>query len=145
MAGVVDGWIDGWVLSDAVRVAVPEVLSVTLRALLPLTRLVLAGRAALASDDVKATVSLVLTTFQLASTALTVTVKAVPAVCADGVPVLPATLPGEAVSPGVSSCSLAKAPMFTVMAGLVELVLLPSAVSVAVAVRLPVVPVGRLR
>ena len=63
--------------------------------------------------------SFVLTRFQLASTALTVTLKALPAVSVLGVPVLPEALPGEALSPGTSSCSLAKAPGLTVREGLV--------------------------
>src|SRR5258708_21341834 len=86
-----------------------------------------------------ATVSLVLTTFQLASTAFAVTLNAAPAVWADGVPVLPVAVPGAAVSPGANNCNLANAPAFTVIAGLVELVLLPSVLSAAVTVQLPAV------
>ena len=56
----------------------------------------------------------VLTKFQSASTALTVTVKAVPAVWAVGVPVLPVAVPGAAVSPGTRICSLANGPGLTV-------------------------------
>ena len=47
------------------------------------------------------------TTFQLVSTALTVTLYPAPAVCAVAVPILPLTVPGAAVSPGVSNCSRA--------------------------------------
>ena len=54
----------------------------------------------MASVEVMPTVSVELTGFQLASTALTVTLKLLPAVCADGVPVLPVAVPGAAVSPG---------------------------------------------
>ena len=72
--------IDPCVTSDAVTVALPAVLSVTLRVFVPLTSAALAGSAALASLEVIATVSLVLTTFQLSSTALTVILKDVPAV-----------------------------------------------------------------
>src|SRR5258708_10233025 len=61
-----------------------------------------------------------LTRFQLASTALTVTLRGVPAVWANGVPSLPVVVPGAAVSPGVSNCSLAKVLALTEMAGLVE-------------------------
>jgi len=61
-------------------VAVPAVLRVTLRMLEPPLNAVLAGRAALGSLDVMLTVSFVLTRFQFASTALTVTLKAAPAV-----------------------------------------------------------------
>ena len=46
------------------------------------------------------TVSVEVTGFQFASTALTVTLNVAPAVCAYGVPVLPVALPGAAVSPG---------------------------------------------
>ena len=51
--------------------------------------------------------------FQFASTALTVTLKAVPAVCALAVPLLPVAVPAAALSPGIRTCSLAKAPAFT--------------------------------
>src|SRR6266542_2843050 len=60
------------------------------------------------------TVWVLLTTFQLASTALTVTLKAVPAVRAVAVPVLPVAVPGAAVSPGTSTCSFRNAPAVTV-------------------------------
>ena len=107
------------VASEAVMVALPAVLSVTLRLFVPFTRLALAGKVALASLDVMAIVSFVLTRFQLASTALTVTLKAVPAVCPVGVPVLPLDVPGAAVSPGANNCSFTNAPAFTWIAGLV--------------------------
>jgi len=58
-------------------------------------------------------VSLVFTTFQFESTALTMTLKAVPAVWDAGVPVLPLPVPGAAVSPGSKSWSLASAPPLT--------------------------------
>ena len=65
----------------AVRVQLPTVFNVTLKVLLPLTRAAFAGRAALLSEEVMPSVSLMLlTTFQLASTALIVMLKAVPAV-----------------------------------------------------------------
>jgi len=57
----------------------------------------LAGRAALASELVIPTLSVELTGFQLASTALTVTLNEEPAVCALGVPVLPEAVPGAGV------------------------------------------------
>ena len=79
----------------------------------PLTSAALAGKVALASLELMATLSLVLTTFQLASTALTVTLKAVPAVCAEGVPLLPLTVAGAAVSPGANNCNLARGPALT--------------------------------
>src|SRR6266851_3945223 len=127
------------VTSEAVTVAFPPVLRVTLRFLLPLTRAALAGNVALASLEVKATVSLVLIRFQLASTALTVTLKAVPAVWADALPVLPLAVPGAAPSPGTNNCNLANAPAVTVMEELVLAVLLPSVLSLAVTVALPAV------
>src|SRR2546426_316983 len=80
-----------------------------------------------------------LTAFQLASTALTVTLKAVPALCAVGVPVLPVALPGAAVSPGTSTCSFVKAAALTVIDGLVLALLLPSLRSEAVKVCEPAV------
>src|SRR6266853_4643331 len=96
------------------------VLKVTLKATVPAVRAVLAGRVGFSAEEVRPTVSLtVLTTFQLASTAFTVTLNGVPAVCALGVPVLPLTVPGAAVSPGTNICSFTKAPRFTVIGGLV--------------------------
>src|SRR6185369_16712485 len=59
------------------------------------------------------------TGFQLASTALTVTSKAVPAIWASGVPVLPVAVPGTAVWPGTRICNFVNAPGSTGIAGLV--------------------------
>src|SRR5438093_8153008 len=102
-------------MSVAVSVALPMVLRVTLKILLPDTRLALAGRLALLSVVVRPTVCVtLLTTFQLASTALIVTLKAAPEVRAVGVPVLPVAVPGAAVSPGTSNCSFTNAPALTV-------------------------------
>src|SRR5438132_4028516 len=129
-------------MSVAVKVQplVVAVLKVTLRATVPALRAVLAGRAGFGAEEVRPTVSLtVLTTFQFASTAFTVTLKAVPAVRALGVPVLPVTLPGEAVSPGASNCSITKAPAPTLMEGLVLAVIPAWGTSEAVTVRLPAV------
>src|SRR5438874_1828077 len=81
------------------------------------------------------TVSLVLTTFQNGSTALTMTLKAVPAVSTDGVPVLPAPTPGVAASPGTNNCNFANGPEFTVIGGLVLWAFVPSVTLVAVNVR----------
>src|SRR3954449_11012243 len=104
---VVDGLVlavlDPSLESVAVTVALPAVFAVTEKVLVPATRAALAGSAAFASELVIAIVSVEVTGFQLASTALTVTVKLEPAVCALGAPVLPVPLPGAAVSPGVSS------------------------------------------
>src|SRR5439155_1100185 len=72
-------------------------------------------------------------------TALTVTLKAVPAAWAMGVPVLPVAVPGAAVSPGTNNCNFAKGAPFTGMEELVLALLLPSVTSLAVTVRLPVV------
>src|SRR5438093_3224887 len=88
-------------------------------------------------------VSLVLIGFQFASTALTVTLNAVPAVCAAAVPVLPEPVPGAAVSPGASSCNFTKAPALTVIEGLVLAANVPAA-SLEVTVRVPAVLKVRL-
>src|SRR5947208_1913340 len=124
----------------AVRVQLPTVLSVTLKLFVPATRAALTGNVALVSLEVIPTVVVsvtLVTRFQLASTALTVTLKAVPAVRDVGVPVLPVALPGEAVSPGARICSLVNAPTLTVMGGLVLEVLVPSVMLVVVRVELP--------
>ena len=111
-----------------------------LSVLVPAASAMFAGNVALASLDVTPTVWVTeLTRFQFASTAFTVTVNAVPAVRAVGVPVLPVAVPGAAVSPGISICSFVNAPAVTVVAGLVFAVFVPSVTSVAVTVRLPAV------
>jgi hypothetical protein len=134
------GVIPPVVTSDAVTVRLPEVLRVTLKILVPLTNAALAGNVALASLEVIPTVSVtVLITFQFESTALTVTLKAVPAVRAVGVPVLPVGVLGAAVSPGIRTCKLEKLPALTVIAGLVLAVIPAFVTSEAVTVRLPAV------
>src|SRR5207244_13245303 len=90
-------------------------------------------------DEVMPTVSAgaVVTLFQFASTAFTVTVNDDPADRALGLPVLPLPLldvPGAAVSPGTRSCSFVNVPTFTVIEGLVSAVFVPSVISVAVSV-----------
>src|SRR5204863_10198617 len=101
MEGLVEEVFVPSVMSAAVKVKLPDVLKVTLRLCVPAANAVSEGRDALASVAVMRTVSvMVLTRFQFASTALTVTLKAVPAVRAVGVPVFPRLEPGEAVSPG---------------------------------------------
>ena len=113
-------------LSAAVSIALPAVFKVTLKIWAPLASAVPPGGIALLSVEVMPTVSLtVLTRFQFASTALTVTLNAAPAVRAVGVPVLPLPVPGAAVSPGVSSWSLVKAAGLTTMLLEVALVKLP--------------------
>ena len=84
--------------------------------------------------------SVLVTTFQLASTALTVTLKA-------HAGRLGATArrscrwrcPARRSRPGTRICSFAKAPALTVMVGLVFAVFVPSVRSVAVTVRVPAV------
>src|ERR1043166_3046214 len=111
------------VMSLDVTVAVPAVFKVTLNVFVPETRAAFAGKVAIESLEVMPTVWFVLTTFQLASTALTVTLKAVPAVRAVGVPVLPVEVPGAAVSPGTSNCSFTNGPLLIVTEELVLAVL----------------------
>ena len=66
-------------MSDAVTVEAPLVWRVTLNDFVPETSAALPGSNAFGSEEVIATVSeALLTRFQLASTALTVTLKAVP-------------------------------------------------------------------
>ena len=87
--------------SLAVSVCAPPVWSVTLKLCEPAASAVFEGNVALASEEVIATVSLtVLTRFQFASTALTVTLNGELAIWVMGVPVLPVAVPGAAVSPG---------------------------------------------
>ena len=95
--------IPACVTSPAVTVALPAVSNVTPNVCVPPLNAALVGKIALLSLDVIATVSLVLIKFQLASTALAVTLNTVPTVCAAGVPALPLALPGAAVSPGISN------------------------------------------
>src|SRR5216117_689776 len=129
---------EGLVLAVLVPSLRSVVLKLTLKVCVPATSAALAGRTALASEEVIPTVSVtVVIGFQLASTALTVTLNGVPALWAAGVPVLPVLLPGAAVSPGRRICSLVKAPALTVIDGLVFAVLVPSLMSVAVTVQLP--------
>src|SRR5260221_1875973 len=124
----------------AVRVRVPAVLRVTGRMPVPLLSAVFAGKAALMSEEVMPTESpTVGTTFQFASTALTVTAKGVPAVCAEGEPLLPVALPGEALSPGTRSCNLVKPPALTGMAALVPRAMAEWVTLEAVRVALPLV------
>src|SRR5205823_13083203 len=98
---------------------VPTVLSVTEKVAVPAVRAAFIGSVALTSLDVIAAVSVLLTTFQFASTAFTVTLNALPAVCAAGEPVLPLAVPGAAVSPGIRISSEARAAGHTVTAGTV--------------------------
>src|SRR6266699_7128365 len=100
-------------MSVAVKVqpVAVAVLKVILKAAVPAVSAVLAGRVGLGAEEVMPTVSLtVLTTFQLESTAFTVTLNAVPAIRALGVPVLPVAVPGAPVSPGANNCSFTNPP-----------------------------------
>jgi len=92
------------------------------------------GKVALASLELRPTMSLtVLTTFHWESTALKITPKELPTVCPLGVPVLPDAVPGAAVSPGNSNCSLLNGPVPTTT--LPEVVLVkPEAVKLSVIV-----------
>ena len=94
--------------SVAVRVKLPLVPKKTVKFCVPAVSPALAGKTAVVSLEVIPTVLVaVVTRFQLVSTALTVRLTAVKALWADGVPVLPLTVPGAAVSPGARSWSLA--------------------------------------
>src|SRR5438477_145868 len=136
--------------SVAVTVRVPPVLKVKFDKLcVPATSDRLPGVAPLSSAIVAllsvlvivTLVVAVLTTFQLASTALTAIplAVAVPAVCrVGGAAVLPVAVPGAATSPGNRICSFVTAPTFTVTLALVLAVNVPPA-SVAVTVRVPTV------
>ena len=140
IAGLVLGVTAEWVTFDAVTVALPAVMNVTLKDFVPATNAALDGRTAFTSEEVTATVSVaVFTWFQLASTALTLTLNGVPAFCEPGVPVLPVVLPGDAVSPGAKSCSLANDPGLTVMEGLVFNAIVECVTLDAVTVALPAV------
>src|SRR5438876_403814 len=77
---------------------------------------------------------MVLTRFQLASTAFTVTVTAEPADCAVGDPVLPLPVSGAAASPGIYTLSLHDALPILVVALPVFDVSGPALVSLAVTV-----------
>src|SRR6266850_227453 len=111
MAGLVFAALAGWVTSEAVTIWLGAVFKVRLKLLVPAAKAALAGNAALISLELIPTVSVTLVTrFQLASTALTVTLNALPAVSTLGVPLLPLALPGSAVSPGTNNCNLLKAP-----------------------------------
>ena len=120
MAGLVLAALVPSLTSLAVIIWEPAVAKVTLKVWAPASSAASAGRIAFGSDVVMPTVSTtVLIRFQKSSTARTVTLNAVPAVRTVGEPVLPVIVPGAAVSPGTSNCSLANAAGFTVKEGLV--------------------------
>ena len=133
--GLVSDGFAGCVTSLAVIVKVPAVFIVTATVLDPELRAPFAGIVVFGSVEVNEVVSVtVVTRFQFVSTARMVTLKAVPAVCGLGVPVFPVAVPGAAISPGSSSCSLANGPAFTVMDALVFAVFVLSVASLAVIV-----------
>ncbi len=114
MEGLVLGLLLGSTVSVAVRVKVPLVLKEIVETCVPLVSAEFAGRLALLLEEVIPTMSLALADrFQLVSTALTVTLNALEATWARGVPVLPLAVPGAALSPGTNSCSLANGPALT--------------------------------
>jgi hypothetical protein len=86
MAGLLLPVIPTCVTSAAVTVALLAVLRVHTQILRAAHQRALAGMTALGFARESATVSLVLTTFQFTSTALTVTLKGVPAVWAEACP-----------------------------------------------------------
>src|SRR5437763_13226655 len=89
--------------SLAVSVKLPLVLKATSKDRVPFTSGEVAGKVALVVEEPMPTVSLTLvSTFQLASTAFTVTLNVVAAISAPGVPVLPLAVPAAALSPGAS-------------------------------------------
>lgn len=99
----------------AVIVCAPAVFNVTEKSLVPETSCAFDGSVAEPSDDVIAMVCVCVdTTFQFASTAFTVAVIPEPATSFVGVPDLPDTDPGSAVSPGSNTCNFVAAPAFTV-------------------------------
>jgi hypothetical protein len=122
-----------------VTVEEPAVLRITANVCVPATRAAGAGGVAFVSLELSATVSVADTGFQFASTALTVALKLPPAVCAEGLPVLPLAVPGAAVSPGSRICSFVNAPALIVVDGLVFAVFAPSLMSLAVNVVVPAV------
>src|SRR3989441_66492 len=139
MEGLVLAVLPGSVRSLAVRVKLPFVPKKTVAVCVPAASAALNGNNAVESVELNPTVSVTeLTTFQFASTALTVTLNPTLAVWAVGAPVLPGAEPGEAVSPGTSNCSFTKAPALTVTLALV-LAVSAAAASVAVMVRVPAV------
>src|ERR1051326_4458869 len=84
----------------------------------PAASAALAGRIALVSLEVRPIRSVTLvTTFQFASTAFTVTVKGFSAVWTLAVPVLPLEVPGAAISPGRRICNFEEAVAARLMVG----------------------------
>lgn len=91
------------VTSAAVTVQSPGVLNVTLNVCEPSESAASAGSVAEASLLVMVIVSVELTMFQSASTALTVTLNGMSESCASGVPALPVGVLGAFDSPGIKT------------------------------------------
>src|SRR6266567_487347 len=126
MDGLVLGLLPPSTTSVAVRVKLPLVLKDTRSGEGRAESGALASKVAVELVEVIPTVSVtVLTRFQLVSTALTVTLNAVEAIWARGVPVLPLAVPGAALSPGTNSCSLANGPTLTATLEEIALLKLP--------------------
>src|SRR5262245_29194612 len=117
--GVVVPWMLALETSATVRVCVPTVLSVTLICALPPESAPFTGVLAAASLDVMRTLSPLVTGFQYASVACSVTGNARPAFCDAGEPALPLALPGSAVSPGARICTRENPPGCTTNGSLV--------------------------
>src|SRR6266568_6958593 len=133
MDGLVFAVFEPSVLSVAVTVGLPTVLSVTLKDFVPLTSAAFAGNVAPPSLEVMAITSELLTGFQLASTAFTVTLNGTPVISLLGVSVFPLAVPGAATSPGTSNCNLLKTSGLTNRLELAVPAIVPS-VAVIVAV-----------
>jgi len=120
MAGLVLAVLLPSLRSVAMRVKLPFILKKTVRLVVPETRAELGGSVAVASLAPRPTASVTeLIRFQKASTAVDRHPKPLLTIWALGVPVLPVAVPGAAVSPGTSSCSLVKAPGLIVTLALV--------------------------
>ncbi len=110
---LVFGLLAPLVASLAVIVAVPIAFRsvIVLKVTVPALSAASAGSVGFGSFETRCTVSVEVTGFQFASTALTTTpLKEVPAVCAVTAPLLPVAVPGAAVSPGRRICSFANGP-----------------------------------
>src|SRR5688572_13364966 len=125
MPGLVCPRIEPFVRSATVSVWVPTVLRVTFNERNPFTSAPLTGVLAAPSLEVMRTLSALGTWFHQASVDHTLTANACPALCDDGVPVLPVALPGSAASPGTISWTRENAAGCTTNGSLVPF--LPSA------------------
>src|SRR5438876_10535872 len=97
MAGLVLGVLVPSVMSVAVTVWVPSVANVMLKVLVPETKAALAGKVAPGSLVVMPPLCVTLvTSYQVTSTAFTVTLNATQVVCGVGVPALPLAVPAAA-------------------------------------------------